>query len=103
MSVQLIKSIEIEESGKRKRRFVLDEKALEDVLATAKSQSMPIAVISIVGAYRTGKSFLQSVFFKYLERLELGEDAWESKEFNINDCFKYRPGKGKKYYLNEKN
>ena len=94
MSVQLIKREEVEEAGKTSSRFILNEEALENVLKTAKSQDMPLAVVSIVGAFRTGKSFFQSVLFKYLEKLEAGEDPWEAEEFNINDCFKYRGGKG---------
>ena len=81
--------------GKTSFRFVLDEKALENVLGTAKSPEMPLAVISTVGAFRTGKSFLQSVLFKYLEKLEAESNPWENEEFNINNCFKFRGGKGK--------
>ncbi|CAG5104984.1 Oidioi.mRNA.OKI2018_I69.chr1.g1730.t1.cds [Oikopleura dioica] len=90
MSVQLIKTDDIEESGNKSRKFILDEVALKKVLGTAKSDSMPIAVISIVGAYRTGKSFLQSVFYKHLAALEMGKNVWDDDEFYIEDCFKYR-------------
>ena len=48
-----------------------------------------------VGAFRTGKSFLQSVLLKYIEELEDGKNAWEESNFNIKDCFKFAGGIGK--------
>ena len=48
MSVQLIKRVKVDlEGGKESERFVLNEDALKSVLETAKSQDMPLAIISI--------------------------------------------------------
>lgn len=33
----------------------------------------PVSILSVVGAFRTGKSFLLDFFLEYLKRLEAGE------------------------------
>ena len=54
--------IQIEDDG---NQFVLMEDALKEVLMKI-PENMKISVVSVVGAFRTGKSFLLDMFLRYL-------------------------------------
>lgn len=46
--------------------FELDETALEKVLLREDVRDLPVAVVSVAGAFRKGKSFLLDFFIRYL-------------------------------------
>ena len=48
--------------------FDLDEKALEDILLNEAVRDKKVAVVSVAGAFRKGKSFLLDFFLRYLDR-----------------------------------
>ncbi|XP_077531346.1 atlastin-2-like isoform X1 [Haemaphysalis longicornis] len=51
---------------RRSGGFHLDESALEVILKNDRIQNKPIAVISVAGEYRSGKSFLLNLFIQYM-------------------------------------
>lgn len=46
--------------------FELNEKALESILLRDDIKDLPIAIVSVAGAFRKGKSFLLDFFIRYL-------------------------------------
>lgn len=48
--------------------FKLDEEALSQVLLDDNIKDKKVAVISVAGAFRKGKSFLLDFFLRYLDR-----------------------------------
>lgn len=54
-------------SGPPSYKFSLDEEAVRSILGQC-DPSRKVSVVSVVGAFRTGKSFLLSWFTRYLER-----------------------------------
>mmetsp|Transcript_2887 Transcript_2887/g.3400 ORF Transcript_2887/g.3400 Transcript_2887/m.3400 type:complete len:550 (+) Transcript_2887:2-1651(+) len=64
-----VKIIDIDESGEC---FVLDEEALREIFSKV-PVDMNVAMVSVVGAFRTGKSFLLDFFLRYLRNT--GENA----------------------------
>jgi atlastin len=58
--------------------FVFNTNAIQDILEQV-PDLMEVAIVSVVGAFRTGKSFLLSWFVQYLQilhaQLQVGEDA----------------------------
>ncbi|XP_076810072.1 atlastin-3-like [Clavelina lepadiformis] len=48
----------------------LDKSVLEKVLGNPKVAKYPVAIYSVAGPFRTGKSFLLNLFVRYLERRE---------------------------------
>ena len=54
--------------------FVLHDEVLDSVLSKV-PDGMPVAVVSVVGAFRTGKSFLLSLFLRYLRNRSDGSAA----------------------------
>ena len=56
--------IQIVEAGEH--TFTLNEKALERVLLNPEIQDKKVAVVSVAGAFRKGKSFLLDFFLRYL-------------------------------------
>jgi len=47
--------------------FELDEKLLAKVLMQDHVKDLPVAVVSVAGAFRKGKSFLLDFFLRYLK------------------------------------
>ena len=72
-------------------KLVFDEKRLQFVL-NAVPRDAKVAVVSVVGAFRTGKSFLLDLFLRYLRAgapAGEGDDAWllaggEHREGNVD-------------------
>ena len=50
----------------KEHSFVLNEDALERVLCNERIKNKHIAVVSVAGAFRKGKSFLLDFFLRYL-------------------------------------
>jgi atlastin len=53
---------------KEEHDFVLDVEALQQILLREDIRDKKVAVVSIAGAFRKGKSFLLDFFVRYLER-----------------------------------
>ena len=51
-------------------KFVLNEDNLRTVLLNSSIKNKPLFIISIVGSFRTGKSFLLTNFLKYLGEID---------------------------------
>lgn len=58
-------------------RLKFDEAALKKILMNEKVRDKPVAVISINGKFREGKSFLLCLLLRYLVRREI---IWNSPE-----------------------
>jgi atlastin len=56
------------------REFDLHEEALESIMCKV-PVDMKVAVLAVVGAFRTGKSFLLSFFLRYLRMFDEGPDG----------------------------
>jgi atlastin len=79
---QLPRAIQIVSIGKEDDpyAFVFNTNAIQDILEQIPfSEMMEVAIVSVVGAFRTGKSFLLSWFIKYLQilhaQLQVGDAA----------------------------
>jgi len=46
--------------------FELDVEALESVLLQEDIKNLPVAIVSVAGAFRKGKSFILDFFIRYL-------------------------------------
>lgn len=53
--------------AKEDHTFELDEEALASIVCNENVRDKPIAVISVAGAFRKGKSFLLDFFLRYLK------------------------------------
>ncbi|CAH0488223.1 unnamed protein product [Peronospora farinosa] len=60
--------VSINEEG---TNFTLDEKALRDIFHQV-PEDMKVAIFSVVGAFRTGKSFILDLFLRYLRHASCG-------------------------------
>lgn len=47
-------------------KFILQKEIMKEILGAAEIKDRQIAVVSIAGAFRKGKSFLLNFFLKYL-------------------------------------
>ena len=74
----LNKAIQIIAIDNEKNQFQLNETEFKTVL-TKVPTNMKVAIVSVVGAFRTGKSFLLDFFLKYLRlpQDEAGSVEWE--------------------------
>ena len=75
--------------------FELQQNNLAEIFAKLPSKDMKVSVISIVGAFRTGKSFMLNFFLRYLRYLvenkgldnDDGSESWltsEGMDFNTS-------------------
>ena len=55
--------------------FSVDEAALDSVLSGV-PDGMKVCIVSVVGAFRTGKSFLLDFFLRYLRSGKASDDDW---------------------------
>lgn len=65
--VQIVQIVTTESGG---RQLKLDTEALSSILLQDKVKDKPVAVVSIAGTFRTGKSFLLNFFIRYFSKLE---------------------------------
>ncbi|KAK2709230.1 atlastin-like [Artemia franciscana] len=72
------------------RTFSLDEEALARVLHQDHCKNKPVAIISVTGALRTGKSFLLNFILRYLKKQ--GRKGWQGPEDSPLTGFKWRGG-----------
>ncbi|XP_029189350.2 atlastin-1-like [Acropora millepora] len=71
--------------------FELDEKALEEILLDESVRDKKVAVVSVAGAFRKGKSFLLDFFLRYLDREGTFAD-WVGGETEALEGFSWRGG-----------
>lgn len=62
-------SVQVVELNKESRSFELSVGDLERILLGENVKDREVAVISIAGAFRKGKSFLLNFFLKYLQQV----------------------------------
>ncbi|CAL1529427.1 unnamed protein product [Lymnaea stagnalis] len=70
--------------------FELDENALEKVLLRKDVQDKKVAIVSVAGSFRKGKSFLLDFFLRYLSAA--GSDDWLGDENSPLEGFSWRGG-----------
>lgn len=67
-------------AGGADRKFTLDEAALEKILLDNRVRDSNVVVLSVVGAFRTGKSFLLDFLLRYLYSTRGSDsDGWMGK------------------------
>lgn len=94
-AVQLIKPFKKEnETGEVATTFKLETEVLESLLLKPEINDKRIVVISVTGAFRTGKSFLLNYLLLYLKKLESGEEKtdWLRDDHEKLTGFKWRRG-----------
>ena len=52
--------------------LVINDDVIERIVTNSSAKDLPVAVLSIAGATRTGKSFLLNLIIDYLHQLESG-------------------------------
>uniref|UniRef100_A0A158P650 GB1/RHD3-type G domain-containing protein n=1 Tax=Angiostrongylus cantonensis TaxID=6313 RepID=A0A158P650_ANGCA len=76
--------------------FRLNESALSSVLAHSAIGNKKVVIVSVVGAFRKGKSFLLNFFLEYLYSLQKSQQNDEALEWLTDDCqvhgFHWRAG-----------
>ncbi|XP_052058030.1 atlastin-2-like isoform X1 [Mytilus californianus] len=80
--------IQIVEAGEH--TFKLNEEALERVLLNPDIQDKKVAVVSVAGAFRKGKSFLLDFFLRYLNAK--GDPNWLGDDESPLEGFSWRGG-----------
>ena len=92
----MIKPLTITEDDEEKTKFELQTEALESLLTDKSVADLPVSVISVTGAFRTGKSFLLNYLLRYLTALEneQSEDEWLGDFDQELEGFKWRRGAG---------
>ena len=81
-AIQLIRPVVKEdENGETSTSFVLEAQKLKDLLLAESVKNDEMIIISVTGAFRTGKSFLLNYLLLYLRHLESGaEGDWLTGE-----------------------
>ncbi|CAF0846219.1 unnamed protein product, partial [Didymodactylos carnosus] len=74
-------------------KFVLDEKKLKEILYHHKAHGKKVALVSIAGDFRKGKSFLLDFFLRYLRAKDAKD--WIGKENEPLKGFDWRGGAGR--------
>ena len=84
------------EDDEEKTKFELRVEALESLLTDKEVADLPVSVISVTGAFRTGKSFLLNYLLRYLTAIEKeeSEDQWLGDFDQELEGFKWRRGAG---------
>ncbi|XP_077494612.1 atlastin-1-like isoform X2 [Amblyomma americanum] len=75
---------------KGKGSFKLDVSALEELLLADKVKNKPVVVVSVVGIFRKGKSFLLNFFIRYLR--SRCQSDWLNEPNTVHDGFVWRGG-----------
>uniref|UniRef100_A0A914XQZ3 GB1/RHD3-type G domain-containing protein n=1 Tax=Plectus sambesii TaxID=2011161 RepID=A0A914XQZ3_9BILA len=88
--------IRIIEAVEEDHTFVLNEKGLARILLNPKIADKKVAVVSVAGAFRKGKSFLLNFFLRYLHNPEAKNSApdadWLGVDNNALTGFSWRGG-----------
>ncbi|PAA49900.1 hypothetical protein BOX15_Mlig034242g1 [Macrostomum lignano] len=85
--------VSVKERTETGPRFELDAEVLKQMMDLDKLSSAKVAVISVTGAFRTGKSFLLNFFLRYLRALSRGDTRdWILSEDQLDDGFHWRSG-----------
>ena len=73
------KPVQVIAIDEQENTFSLNEENLNLILSRVPPK-MKLSVVSVVGAFRTGKSFLLDFFLKYLRypQNKMGEEAWNN-------------------------
>ena len=81
-AIQLIRPVVKEdENGETSTSFALEAQKLRDLLLADEVKNDEMIIISVTGAFRTGKSFLLNYLLLYLRHLESGaEGDWLTGE-----------------------
>ena len=66
--------------------FTLNESALKKILLDRKVKNNKVIVLSIVGAYRTGKSFLLNLILRHLYSKVSAHCVSQSASLSASDC-----------------
>jgi len=93
-AIQVIKPLTITEDDEEKTKYELQVEALESLLRDKEVADLPVSVISVTGAFRTGKSFLLNYLLRYLTAIENeeSEDQWLGDFDQELEGFKWRRG-----------
>ena len=75
---------------KEDHTFELDEDAIKSILLDPVIEDLPVVVISVVGAFRKGKSFLLNFLLRYL--VNYNEENWLGKEDQELSGFSWHGG-----------
>nr|XP_039266375.1 atlastin-2-like [Styela clava] len=87
------RAVSITKSGK-KGFLEIDDDELEAVLIRPDIGDRPIAIISIAGSMRTGKSFIQNFLLRYLRNRGWENDSWMgTDDTSANDGMTWRGGR----------
>ena len=73
-------------------KLVLDEEGLRKIVCSDDVKDLDVAVVSIAGTYRSGKSFLMNLLASYLQRYQEGEVDEKEWPEPILQGFDYRGG-----------
>lgn len=84
------KAIHIIKKNEVTKQFELDDKALKELLLNERSENCELAVISVAGPLRKGKSFLLSLFVRYL--LKGSSEDWLNDLDEKLDGFEWKNG-----------
>eukprot|EP00730_Choanoeca_flexa_P008316 TRINITY_DN12475_c0_g6_i2.p1 TRINITY_DN12475_c0_g6~~TRINITY_DN12475_c0_g6_i2.p1 ORF type:complete len:607 (+),score=173.16 TRINITY_DN12475_c0_g6_i2:87-1907(+) len=84
-AVQIVDFQRVDENS----NFILNEDAIDQVLGGARVRNLPVAVVSISGPFRTGKSFMLNFFLRYLQ----DEENWSVQEGDtVESLFHWKHG-----------
>ena len=90
--VEIVQLTKIEQSAAGEEILSVDMDAVNSVLGNPKYKDYPVAVYTIAGPTRTGKSFFLSLFRSFLLRDKENNDQWTKNEENVKDIFKWKKG-----------
>eukprot|EP00924_Labyrinthula_sp_SR-Ha-C_P010560 snap_masked-scaffold_102-processed-gene-0.20-mRNA-1 protein AED:0.26 eAED:0.26 QI:0/0/0/0.33/1/1/3/0/129 len=74
------KAVQIIDVNPKEKTLNLNEEALKDILSRV-DEDMPISIVSVVGKFRSGKSFLLNFFLQYLKKAENETDITNLKDW----------------------
>ncbi|CAD5123328.1 DgyrCDS11685 [Dimorphilus gyrociliatus] len=84
------KPLQVIQCKEGEHKLTLDEDAIRDVLLSPEICNKNVAVVSVAGAFRKGKSFLLDFFLRYLEAN--GSEDWLGNDTASLEGFPWRGG-----------